>query len=213
LSSRHRTGISSLSNAPNTSITGGAAQVRILQGVGGLSKAELRFDYAKAPIPTLAYFSDYCDVKQLRRGLVFIFGKLNGTGTGLRTQVEIAFPQQLFNQQLWASTVALQVVLNASLGVGTTEQTPRLGDSEKIQNFAANNAFLASGEEEALIDFYYLSPRGIYLANTSSSGIDFEPVIRVSMDAMLLKEFFERCKPFVKETQKDATNEQSTVGS
>jgi hypothetical protein len=170
----------------------------------GLGQVRYEVDYSKAALPSKAYFADYCDVRRTRHtSVLLLFGKLDGTGSALRTQVEIVFPQNLFDSQLMTSSKAMLNTFADSSGAVTIEPRPLLGDSEKVQTFAANNVFWAANNEEALMDFYYLSPRGVFLASKKASAeADFEPVIRISTDKDLLQEFFERCKPFAKEATK-----------
>jgi len=181
----------------------------------GVSQSQVRFDYSQAQIPSRAYFADYCDVKRLRNRVALTFGKLNAAGTALRTQVEIAFPQQMFDRQLWASSVALRDLLRKFALGSPLERQQTLSESEKLQTFAANNLFMAANDEDAVLDFYYLSPRSAYLQSVGgSSAIDFEPVIRISSDSALLLEFFERCEPHVKEKHYESTqHEQLATGN
>jgi hypothetical protein len=184
--------------------TGSAAKASFGQGsVGAFTLVQVNVDYTIAPIPTQAYLADYVAVRPHRTGFVLVFGKLNGAGDALRTQIEVIFPKQTFNSQLWQSSVPLRDTLFKLNGVTANMSRPELPDAEKTQTVAANNVFMATTLEEAVLDFYYLSPRGIFFANVTQSNDvgDLEAVIRISTDASLLREFLDRCKPYVEEGQ------------
>jgi hypothetical protein len=71
-------------------------------------------------------------------------------------------------------------------------------DTDKVQTFRANNVFMGIWSEDAVLDFYYMSPREMAeLPRQQKVEADLEPIVRVAMETVLLLEFLEKCRPFV----------------
>jgi len=62
--------------------------------------------------------------------------------------------------------------------------------------FPRKQCFHGGSVERAVLDFYYISPGDIHLAQIKKrSDVPLEPVVRVVISSPLLYEFLEMCKP------------------
>jgi hypothetical protein len=158
----------------------------------------MSLDFSRASVPELSYFADYCDVHRKRSWVDLVFGKLADSGTELRTKVEVAFPTSFFNRQLWASSAGPRDTAQKFVGENAVV-FPKIPESrEKIQTFRANSVFLAMQSEEAVLDFYYLSAKEVFMlrAHPERDAI-LQPVIRICTDTYLMDAFFKMCAPLV----------------
>jgi hypothetical protein len=174
----------------------GPVRLRLIAVDKTTSAVEIGVDYALAPLPHLHYDADFCDVKESRTGIVLIFGKLRAGTNHLRTKIEIAFSSEYFAKQVWGTSRALhETVRKLSTGKELVNiEEPE--DIEKVQCFRANNVFMAVLSSEAVLDFYYLSPGEVHLAqNKNKSDVVLESVVRVVVGTPLLFEFLEKCRP------------------
>jgi hypothetical protein len=171
-------------------------------GEQGVAQVGVRIDYSRTSVPDLTYYADYCAVQKVRHGVICHFGKLDSSEERLRTKIEISFPEHLFRLQLWASSEGLRGTLAAIYG--TDDDTPERADPDKIQTFAANNVFMAVQQDEALLDFYYLSPRETWLAYQKSVvETHLHAVVRISCGAWLLYQFLRKCSQFAPADEKE----------
>lgn len=170
--------------------------VRLVHASAGQATVELAVDYRCADIPDRAYFADYCDVQKGRVGYSLLFGKLEIEGTALRTKIEITFPKEMFLRLLWGTSRGIHEILG-KLPLQKLEPIKPNLNTDKVQTFRANNLFMGIWGEDAVLDFYYMSPKAIGELNLGSKiEAELDPVIRVAMDTALLYEFLERCRPF-----------------
>jgi len=58
--------------------------------------------------------------------------------------------------------------------------------TEKVQTLHTNNMFIAAGEGECCIDFYFLAPREIRFYLEMSSQPVLDPLVRVIMEPSML---------------------------
>jgi hypothetical protein len=180
------------------SISSGPVHFRIVHDAGYQTMAELGVDYSKADVPERAYYADYVDVQRGRSGITLLFGKLIPRTTHLRTQVEVIFPDDMFLRQLWGTTREVHKVLIEHRPPWRIEPVDQASETDKVQTFRSNNVFIGTWGDEAVADFYYLSPRDFYLVKQGGmTRVGLEPVIRVVLYPGLLLEFFEKCKKLV----------------
>ncbi len=174
---------------------------------------EMSVDYRLAPIPDRAYYADYSNVQQSRFGLTLSFGKLASDQRALRTKIEVVFPETMFQKQLLGSTAGLRRTLEQLLGDKKLPKIPGLNEeTEKTQTFRSNNVFMAIWGEEGVLDFYYISPRDYFLSHAEQGAeVGLEPVVRVVLDAALMKEFLDTCQLFAGEGV-DLTEQTSEAG-
>jgi hypothetical protein len=158
---------------------------------------EVRIDYNKAPIPEHSYYCDYGHIGKASSGLVMTFGKQGITEKKLRTKLEIAFPHTMFQRQfLQASSALKQAIATVIPEEKSIFDRSLLADPDKVQTFRANNAFIGLWGEDAVIDFYYFSPRES-MTSTQRGTADLEPVVRVMMETALLSDFLDQCNELV----------------
>jgi len=133
-----------------------------------------------------------------RSGYSFFFGKLvPGTAT-LRTKVEVAFPEDMFVQQVWRSSRSLHDTARTIWEKAPLEPVTAVIETDKVQAFRANNVFMAMLGEESLMDFYYIPPSEIHFVRSGQrSHVHMEPVIRVSLPSAMVYEFLEKCRIFI----------------
>jgi hypothetical protein len=176
----------------------GPVHFRIVHHEGSQTMAELGVDYSQADVPERAYYADYVEVQPARSGISLLFGKLIPGTEKLRTQVEIVFPNDMFLRQLWGTTRDVHRTLLEIRDKLKIEPMGKATETEKVQTFRSNNVFIGMWGDEAVADFYYLSPRDFYLVRTGAMArVGLEPVVRIVMYPGLLLEFFEKCKEMV----------------
>ena len=173
--------------------------VRIVHAGPVQTTVEMAIDYRCVDIPNRAYFADYCDVQKGRIGYSLVFGKLEAGGTTVRTKIEVTFPKEMFFRLLWGTSRGIHEILG-KLPLQKLEPIKPNIHTDKVQTFRANNLFMGMWGEDAVLDFYFLSPRSLGELNlTPKVEAELEPIIRVAMDTALLYEFLEKCRPFVEE--------------
>jgi hypothetical protein len=160
---------------------------------------EMGIDFEKAEVPDRLYYSDYCDVKRGRVGINIIFGRLEPDGNRLRTQVEIAFPEDQFVKQLWSNSRGLHETVRGHVD-GRLPSKVHAEGTDKVQTFRSNNVFMAVLGDEAVMDFYYISPGDIhFVAVKKRREVHLEPVIRIAVNTAIMFEFLEACRPLAEE--------------
>jgi hypothetical protein len=168
-------------------------------GQNGMMLLEMGIDYEKAEVPDRSYYCDYCNVKRGRVGINFIFGRLEPGGNQLRSQVEIAFPEDQFIRQLWHSSRGVHESVRNYVD-GQLPPHVEVGSTDKVQTVRANNVFMAMLGHEAVMDFYYISPGDIHFVSLKKRReVHLEPVIRIALNTSILFEFLEKCRPFADE--------------
>ena len=176
----------------------GPVHFRVIQDRGPQTIAELGVDYSKAQIPDRSYYADYVDVARARSGISILFGKLIPGTVRLRTQVEIVFPDDMFLKQLWGTSRDLHKTLADGRGRMRMAPMESAEETDKVQTFRANNVFLGTWGDEALADFYYLSPRDFFYVKVGGkSSVDLEPVVRIVMYPGLLLEFLNKAEKLI----------------
>jgi hypothetical protein len=180
-------------------VSGGAAvKMRFLQTDQGQGLCEFMVDYRQAAVPERFYYADYCDVQRARSGFGLLFGKLVVGTSKLRTKIEIDFPQEMFVKQLWPSTKDFYKAVQTIAQKMHFPTVADVEDTDKVQTFRANNVFMGAWGEEAVVDFYYISPREMHYARLQQRvDAGLEPVIRVLMSTALMFEFLEKCRHHV----------------
>lgn len=173
--------------------------VRIVHVGPEESTVEIAVDYRNVDVPNRAYFADYCDVQRGRVGYSLVFGKLEPGGAAIRTKIEVTFPREMFLRILWGTSRGIHAILE-KLPLQKLEPVNANLNTDKVQTFRANNLFMGLWGEDAVLDFYYMSPKAMGELNLQPNvQVELEPIIRVAMDTALLYEFLEKCRPFVVE--------------
>lgn len=191
----------------------GPVQLKILQVATDRMLVEMGVDYEKAAVPDRAYYADYCDVQKARTGFSLTFGKLAPGTLRLRTKIEISFPAQMFARQLWGSSRALHETVRKLVRDESTEPLGGIEDTDMVQTFRSNNVFMGVWGEDALMDFYYISPRDMHIVRTRQRGmIALDPVVRVVMSTSLIFEFLEKCKPLAEAVPQEDSTPAEVVG-
>lgn len=107
---------SDLRLSPALNAQTGPVRIRMRETGPNHAIVEMGVDYSRAEIPDRSYYADYCSVSRARIGYTFVFGKLSALQDALRTKIEVIFPEQMFQQQVWGSTTSLrQTLTNARL--------------------------------------------------------------------------------------------------
>jgi hypothetical protein len=186
-----------LKKEANLEVSGrGPVRLRVVSAEASMVTIEIGIDYSKASVPHLHYEADYCDVVAARAGVALSFGKLRPGADVLRTKVEISFSEEFFIRNVWKTTRELHQTTRTMARGRELAPLSGLADPDKVQCFRANNVFMAVLPSEAVLDFYYISPGDIQLAQQRKKpDIDLEPVVRVLVSTPLLLEFLDKCKP------------------
>ncbi len=181
---------------------GGPVTLRMVQAGPDQAVMEMGVDYSKAEPPDRSYYADFCDVQKARLGYSLVFGKLIPGTSKLRTKIEVNFPAEMFFQQLWrvATSEGFYGTVRKIVGATKLAALDKVSDTDKVQSFRSNNAYMGVWGEEAMIDFFYISPRDIHFFRIKKADdATLEPVVRVVMETVLLDEFLEKCRPFAED--------------
>lgn len=191
-----------LSVTPSSLQTSGSGPLtlRVVKVDAEQMLVQLGVDYSLAEVPERAYYADYCEVTKARVGFSLFFGKLVPGTDRLRTKIEVTYPTDMFVLQLWGTSRDVHIAIRSVAEQDKLSPVGRVEDTDKVQTFRANNVFMGSWGHEAVLDFYYVSPRDLYLLRIKPRWqATLEPVVRVVMATSLLFEFLEQCRPFAEE--------------
>lgn len=176
----------------------GPVRIRIGEGKADQGLIEMWLDYEKAEVPSRAYFADYLDVVEGRADVTLIFGRLVPGSQALRTQVEISFPRDSFVGQLWKGSRDMHELLRKNPNLLRLPSLEEVTLSAIVHTSRANNVFMATLGEEAILDFYYIAPSEIHFVRMGRRNqVNLEPVIRVSLPSPLVLEFLDKCDGLV----------------
>jgi len=176
--------------------SGGPVTARFRNIANGNAEVSISLDYSKATQPEFSYVADHCAVDPGISGYTIAFGKMTSDCSALRTRIEISFPAGMFQQQLIHSTRNFAERMPKEIAVPVIEQRS-FPDPEKIQTFRSNNVLTGAWGDEAVADFYYLSPADFGLAaQNQTTDIRLTPVVRVTMSIGLLLDFLAKCHAF-----------------
>lgn len=164
--------------------------------------ASIAIDYSTAPVPKHYYMADYAYLRAIGTQVFLSFGKWNKplNGDKLRNQIEIYVPAYHFLRQFWLSSRSFHQSLRNY--AEQTKQAPEpiateLLNADKIQTFYSNNILMVLSAGEAMVDFFYLSPRDLFLKIPKKKEIDLEALVRVVVSPLLLLSFLDACEPIV----------------
>jgi hypothetical protein len=182
--------------APLATRPQGPVQVRFVENASG-SAVEISVAYEQAEVPERRFYADYCDVVKARSGFSLVFGRLApGTNT-LRTQVEVSFPESLFYSQFFERPQKLFESVQEQVGKHALPAIDKPTETDKVQGFRANNVFMAILGEDAILDFYYISPSDIHLLHSGKkSGVYLEPIVRIVLATALMLEFLQKARGY-----------------
>ncbi|MHB8526658.1 MAG: hypothetical protein ACYDD2_10945 [Candidatus Acidiferrales bacterium] len=159
----------------------------------------ISIDYSDAPIPDHYYLADYFEVVDQDPQMLFLFGKRDyPKRSELRNKIEVYFPSPFFIKQLWRGSREFHANLRKSIELTGYKSDQPQGISsatEKVQTLQANNVLIVQSGTECLMDFYYLSPRDLYVKVRKKQDLDLQPLVRVIMTHTLLLGFLDACEP------------------
>lgn len=179
------------------------------QAADGGTEVQISFDYSKADKPEFSYVADHCSVSLGDSGYIIAFGKMTSDQCSLRTRMEISFPEGMFQKQLINST--RDFMSRMPKGVSIRDVTQRtFPDPDKLQTLRSNNVMVGAWGDEAVADFYFLSPSEFAIAGRAlPTDIRLAPVVRVTLSIGLLRDFLTKCHQFDNHTP----NVEHTIGS
>jgi hypothetical protein len=168
-------------------VSSGEVSHGLIQGAG----VEIGIDYSKAELPDRAYYADYATAISTRSGKSLIFGKLGIDQRSLRTMIEVVYPPEFFERQF--STGILAELYQGLKRVAAEKKwlaeklDVRLTDT--AQSFRANNCFVGMWGDDALIDFYWISPKDMHgFIKNHGGDVSLDPVVRIVMGTSILIE-------------------------
>jgi len=177
----------------------GAIRYHMAHSPDGQSFVGFQVDYSVAPVPEHFYVADYFEVHDLDPVVLFVFGKLAAPDShALRNKLEVYFPSQHFVTQFWRSSREF----HSSLRLWTEQFQLRPVSSQRImaepntaKTIHANNALMVLAGGEALIDFFYLSPRDVSLKAPKGEEIELMPLVRVILPPNMLLGLLNAAEP------------------
>lgn len=175
----------------------GPVHIKLLGSEPDQQRLQMAVDYSKADTPARSYYADFCEVLESRGAVSLVFGKLVSGAAKLRNKVEISFPRKMFVEQLWKSSREFEKTVKRLAEDQEFFDIGKVDDTDTVQTFRSNNVFMAVGDEEAVLDFYLLSPGDVRLAiqGKRSEDITLEPVLRVLVETVLMRDFLAKCRP------------------
>jgi hypothetical protein len=187
--------------ARNIHLSGsGPVRYRAIGPQDSPSAFQIAIDYTDAPVPQHYYVADYVSVANLNTDVLFIFGKgerADAPQEKLRSKLEVFFPAPIFVGQLWKSSRTFHQTLRA-LVEKQGYQVSQVGSpdvsAEKVQTLHANNALLVLTPGETMIDFFYISPRDLYLKTRKGQNIGMEAVVRIILSLPALLSLLNACE-------------------
>jgi len=140
-------------------------------------------------------------VANLDPQVLFVFGKRDGADAlraQLRNKIEVFFPAIYFVNQLWKSSRDFHEGLRKMVQHFHYEISP-ISPTDlscaKVQTFHSNNVMIVLSGGEAMIDFFYISPRDLYLKPRRKERIELEALVRVIIAPNLLLAMLDACQP------------------
>jgi len=159
--------------------------------------------YDEAPVPEHYYVADYYQVIPGDFSVLLIFGKLDHPQVGrLRNKVEIYFPVENFVRQLWNSSRTFQTSLEKYVVTNKAEPVRPSNisaETDKVQTLQSNNALIVQSTGDCIIDFFYISPKDLWLKPMKSEPIGMEALVRVMVTASVMLGFLHECDKVAKE--------------
>jgi hypothetical protein len=153
--------------------------------------------YDEAPVPEHYYVADYYQLVVGDFSVLLIFGKLDHPQQDrLRNKVEIYFPVDNFVRQLWGTSRAFQTSLEKYVATNRAEPlrpSSVSAQTDKVQTLQSNNALIVQSASDCMIDFFYISPKDLWLKPMKSEPIGMEALVRVMVTASLMLGFLQEC--------------------
>lgn len=160
--------------------------------VVGLSVA-----YDEAPVPTHYYVADYYQIVPQGMDVLLIFGKLDHPDVAkLRNKLEVYFPAELFVRQLWRSSRDFQKVLEEYVATNHSKPTGPSkvsAQTDKVQTLHSNNVLIVLNAGHCIMDFFYISPKDLWIKPLRNEPIGIEALVRVIASAPLVLGFLYEC--------------------
>jgi hypothetical protein len=157
----------------------------------------LQVAYDEAPVPEHYYVADYFQIVPQDFDVLLIFGKLDHPKLDrLRNKVEIFFPVENFVRQLWFTSrefqksLAKYVAGNNMEPVGPSKVS---AETDKVQTLQSNNALIVQATGDCIMDFFYISPKDLWLKPLKGEGVGIEALVRVMITASVMLGFMQEC--------------------
>jgi hypothetical protein len=177
--------------------------VRDAGGAGRPTMIALGVAYDQAPVPEHYYVADYYQVIANDFAVLLIFGKLDHPQLDrLRNKIEIYFPVENFVRQLWKSSRDYQKGLEKYVSDNKAKpvsQSNVSAQTDKVQTLQANNALIVQATGDCIIDFFYISPKDLWLKPQKSEPIGMEALVRVMVTASVMLGFLQECDKVARE--------------
>src|SRR5271157_2525466 len=166
-------------------------------GEGRPTLIALGVAYDQAPVPEHYYVADYYQVIANDFSVLLIFGKLDHPQLDrLRNKIEIYFPVENFVRQLWSTSRNFQSALEKYVSDNKAEPVRPSNVSaqtDKVQTLLSNNALIVQATGDCIIDFFYISPKDLWLKPVKSEPIGMEALVRVMVTASVTLGFLQEC--------------------
>jgi hypothetical protein len=172
-------------------------------GEGRPLSLALGIAYDEAPVPSHYYVADYYQVVVDDFAVLLIFGKLDHPQLDrLRNKIEIYFPVESFVRQLWHSSRDYQIALEKYVSdnkAGPVRPSGVSAQTDKVQTMQSNNALIVQATGDCIIDFFYISPKDLWLKPPKSEPIGMEALVRVMVTASVMLGFLQECDKVARE--------------
>ena len=159
--------------------------------------------YDQAPVPEHYYVADYFQVVINDLAVLLIFGKLDHPKMDrLRNKLEVYFPADNFVKQLWSTSRDFQKSLEKFVtekGIEAARPSNVSAQTDKVQTLHSNNALIIQAASDCIIDFFYISPKDLWLKPPKGEPIGMEALVRVMLTASVMLGFMQECDKAAKE--------------
>lgn len=149
--------------------------------------------YDEAPVPEHYYVADYYQIIPQDFDVLLIFGKLDHPAIDrLRNKIEIYFAVQSFVRQLWYSSRDFQDGLEKYVAQNKAQAlmpSAVSAQTEKVQTLHSNNALIVHSSGDCILDFFYISPKDLWIKPAKREAIELEALVRVLAPASLVLGF------------------------
>lgn len=181
------------------------SRIQLDEAITVVSDNTIQINPNKLGPPPALYDADYAWFRERLGGVSLFFGKedLNKAGH-LRTRLEVRFAPAPFLGHFWKNSRGFHERLRKYVeqhpaDPARAELGPEKWEAAKDHSEWVNLDYLAHTGDEASLDFYNLSIRGVaaFLTKQGTSGLEVTPIVRVQTTAQELCCLMDSCETII----------------